>query len=374
MGVIAFGTKVLRLWGGADFSQISLRREDHNKAYRGSRIPISVTISCTYHCNLACAHCQSENNNKLKDIPTDRMLSLVDEIADAGAAKIGFTGGEPLLRNDMGEVLRRGQKRGLVSSLVSNAWLVKRRIEDLKPLSLLFLSLDGDAKTHDSIRGPGNFAKFIEAVEAARAADIPVCALTTLMSNNFHCTQEMRRICDEMGLHWMVGVIQTEFTGRSEQEFKDGQLPEVIRIVESSPNNRASKRYFRFVLEDAPLERCWAGVGYAIVAPNGRIYPCFPAQFDHEAYAGVANLQGCPERTIAPADAYEGVSIMDRPFGQAFQEMALYRRTCESCRLACHAESNYLYEFTPDNILKSFKLMRPASVVAPPQVPAAAAA
>ncbi|HVE12616.1 MAG TPA: radical SAM protein [Elusimicrobiota bacterium] len=358
MSALRFGADVLRLWAGGALDQIRVKASDHNARYRGRKIPTSVTISATYHCNLTCSHCQAENDNSKKDITTERFLRLIDEIADAGATKIGFTGGEPMIRRDFGELMERCRARGLITSVVANGWLVKRNIEQLKGLNLLFLSLDGDAQAHDAIRGPGNFEKFVESVEVAQAHGIPVAALTTLMSNNFHCIQGMADIVTKYRLHWMVGMIQTAFTKRTEQDLTPEQAREAVRIVSQVRNLRTSKGYLRSVLNFSPMERCWAGIGYCVIAPNGMLYPCFPAQFDHEAYNGVAMNK--ENGYTAPPDHYRGVSIVDKPFGQAFDELLLYRRTCDTCTLACHLEANYLYELRPDNVLQSFKLMKPA--------------
>ncbi|MBI3296593.1 MAG: radical SAM protein [Elusimicrobia bacterium] len=358
MGAVDFGAKLLRLYAGADYGQLGLRESDHNAMYAGKRLPLAVTISATHRCNLVCSHCQSENSDTKEDISTERFLKLIEEIAEAGATRVGFTGGEPLMRKDMGRILERCRQRGLIVSVVSNGWLVKRNIDWLRGINLLFLSLDGGREVHDKIRGPGNFEKFVEAVSAAQGAGIPVAALSTLSSMNAACVPEMADIIVKHKLHWMVGMIQSGFTKRSDQDASKRQMEEMVRTVAASPNLRTSKRYLDFVLGEGEMKRCFAGIGYCIIAPNGNMYPCFPAEFDHAGYAGVAMLDGADKQA---ADGYRGISILEKPFQQAFDELPLYRRTCSTCALACHVEANYLYEFTPDNIRQSLKLMRPAA-------------
>ncbi|MFC1678664.1 radical SAM protein [Elusimicrobiota bacterium] len=357
MGALDFGLKCLRIYAGADSSRLALREEDHNQPYRGTKIPTSVTLSATYRCNLNCRHCQSENDRNKPDIPTDRFLRLIDEIADAGATKVGFTGGEPLVRKDFGELVTRCQEKGLLVSVVSNSWLVKKRIDTLKGINLLFLSVDGNREVHDRIRGPGSWDKFLEAVDTAKSNGIPVAALTTLMSHNHPCLQEMADTFTELGIHWMAGLIQTEFTARTEQDLSAEQVRDMASILSRAPCLRTSKRYLRFMTSGKPMDRCFAGIGYCIVGPDAILYPCFPAQFDHENYRGVANPEVADRREAATAP-YSGVDLMTKTFGQAFEEMPLYRRTCRTCALACHAEANYLHVFDPGAILQSFHLMR----------------
>ncbi len=340
MSAINFGLGLLDLYSGANFKQIDTRHsEDNRKPYEGKKIPLSVTFSCTHRCNLVCIHCQAENSDTADEIPSKRFVELIDEIADAGCQKIGFTGGEPLIRKDIGEALERCYARGMVTTLVTNGFPVFKYIDQLEKLSLLFISLDGNQEVNDRIRGEKSFEKFLEAVKLAKSRHIPVCALTTLTSMNYDVVDEMCKIVEDLGIHWMIGVIQTRFTGFAEQDFKQGQLEKMLERVSKVKNLRTSKTYMDFVLGKRAMSKCFAGIGYAIIAPTGKIFPCFPAQFDHASYSGI--------------------SVLDRNFGEAFQELPLYRATCDTCALACHIETNYLYLFNPDNIRQSFRLTKP---------------
>lgn len=340
MSAIKFGLGLLDLYTHSNPKQFDIRkREDHLKPYTGKKIPLSVTFSCTHRCNLVCIHCQAENSDTAEEIPTVRFLELIDEIADAGCQKIGFTGGEPLMRKDIGEALERCYARGMVTTLVTNGFPVFKYMDKLKKLSLLFVSLDGDRKINDQIRGDKSFDKFLEAVKLAKEAGIPVAALTTLTSLNYPVIDEMCKIIEDLEIHWMVGVIQTRFTGFNEQDFSAGQLQHMVERISKVKHLRTSKSYLDFVLGKRSANQCFAGIGYAIIAPTGKLYPCFPAQFDHAGYSGI--------------------SLFDKSFGQAFAELPIYRNTCDTCALACHIETNYLYLFGFDNIRQSFRLTKP---------------
>lgn len=338
MVAINFGINLLKLHLGADYSQIKIRQEDANQTYRGKKIPLSVTLSCTHYCNLNCIHCQSENSKTDRDVPTDRFLDLIDEIAESGCKRVGFTGGEPLIRKDIGKIIEKCVQRDLIVSVVSNGTLVPNKIHELKGIRLLFLSLDGNREVHDMIRSNGNFDQVIKAAKLAREHGIPVAFLSTLGSMNYPCLDEMIAIVIENKAHWMVGMVQTEFTRKTDQNANGDRLVEIIDKIKKMKNLRTSKRYLNFLLMNVPLDRCFAGIGYCIIDPKGTMYPCFPAQFDK---------------------TYKGVSIMEKKFGEAFQEIPLYRRLCQKCSLACHIETNYLYQFYMDNIWNSYKLMFP---------------
>lgn len=340
MSAFRFGLKLVDLHLSANPSQLDVKAMDHMKPYQGKKLALNVTFSCTHRCNLVCTHCQAENSDTVSDIPTKRFLEIIDEVADAGCIKIGFTGGEPLMRKDIDQALERCYERSMVTTLVSNGYPVFKHIEKLKKLSLLFISMDGNQEVNDKIRGEGSFDKILEAVRLAKQNNIPVALLTTLCSMNYHVVKEMCEIVEDLEVHWMIGVIQTQFTGLTDQDFSKGQLREMLRTISKVKHLRTSKTYMDFALGKKKMPRCFAGIGYAIIAPNGVLYPCFPAQFDKR---------------------YTGVSIMEKNFSQAYQELPLYRATCDTCALACHMEANFLYQFSFENIRQSLKLTKPTS-------------
>ena len=159
------------------------------------------------------------------------------------------------------------------------------------------------------------------------------------MSYNADCLQEMADTFARMGIHWMVSRVQTGFSGRSEQELSPEALERALAVLRQAPCLRTSRRYLDFLASGRPLERCYAGVSYAVIAPDGRLFPCFPAQFDHAAYGG-------------------GQELLRQDFQTAFRKLPLYRATCATCTLACHAEANFLQEFNLESILQSLRIRR----------------
>ena len=71
------------------------------------RIPLSVYLNLTYRCPNHCVYCNYPNFNARKDkeLSTRRILKLIDEMAEAGCRKLHLTGGEPLIREDLGEII-----------------------------------------------------------------------------------------------------------------------------------------------------------------------------------------------------------------------------------------------------------------------------
>ena len=146
-------------------------------ARRGEARPLLGTLVVTYRCDLACAMCDlPSRGDRRRELSTDGMRGVLDGFADLGVIGVGVTGGEPLLRGDLLEILEHGRRRGLLMHLNTNGSLVTgelaRGLQQAGVVSVN-ISLDGpDAETHDALRGqPGSFSRVMRAV--ARLVAVP---------------------------------------------------------------------------------------------------------------------------------------------------------------------------------------------------------
>ena len=147
------------------------------------RYPLSVTFLVTFRCNFKCSYCNVWQN-RVQEMTTQEVFKMIDELSGLGLRRLGFNGGEPLLREDIGELIKYSRSQGIVTTLFTNGWLVKERIEQIKDLNVLLISLDGPAKVHDLQRQAGSFDRVIEAIEAARWHDLKVWTNTVISKHN----------------------------------------------------------------------------------------------------------------------------------------------------------------------------------------------
>jgi MoaA/NifB/PqqE/SkfB family radical SAM enzyme len=145
----------------------------------GARQPLSVSYTVTNRCNKKCAYCKVWDT-KEKELGTEEALGIIDELGEMGCQRLGLTGGEPLLRKDIGEIIGRAKEKGIFTGLVTNGSLVPKRIEELKELDLLQVSLDGPKEVHDKHRGKGAYKEAIKAIRIARENDMRVWVTTVL--------------------------------------------------------------------------------------------------------------------------------------------------------------------------------------------------
>lgn len=162
------------------------------------RIPLFVGWAITNQCNLKCLYCNLWKNTG-GELPTDQILNVIDELTKLGTVLISFTGGEPLMRDDIGEIINFASKRKLKVRLNSNGVLVKRKITELKRLDFLNLSLDGPEDIHDVIRGKATYDDVLIAARAAKEAGIKLNFTTVLTRLNYRCIVYVLDLAREHG-------------------------------------------------------------------------------------------------------------------------------------------------------------------------------
>jgi MoaA/NifB/PqqE/SkfB family radical SAM enzyme len=134
--------------------------------FLGRRTPLLVAWALTYACNRRCSYCRRWQPAR-DELDTRRIGEIIEVLARRGCASISLTGGEPLTRPDLGEIIDLAHARSIKVKLNTNGALVPSRVADLEHLDTLCLSLDGPQPVHDAIRGPGAFD---EVAAAARSA------------------------------------------------------------------------------------------------------------------------------------------------------------------------------------------------------------
>jgi MoaA/NifB/PqqE/SkfB family radical SAM enzyme len=149
----------------------------------GKRTPLLVSWEITRRCNARCKYCNTWNNAS-KELDTGAVISIIHQLGELGTRMINFTGGEPLLREDIGMILDCCHKNNISTSMNSNGSFVPQRINELNDLQALGISIDGPEEVHDRIRGEGSFRMATEALAVARDRGIRLRLLTVLSEFN----------------------------------------------------------------------------------------------------------------------------------------------------------------------------------------------
>ena len=134
-----------------------------------SRQLLGVGWEVTRVCNARCPFCARFSGPKGPD--TERSLRVIDELAVAGCQRVHLTGGEPLLRDDLAQLLDRIRERHMQSSVNTNGTLLAERADVVAGADTFLLSIDGPEAIHDAYRGPRAFARLMRGIDVLRASD-----------------------------------------------------------------------------------------------------------------------------------------------------------------------------------------------------------
>jgi radical SAM protein with 4Fe4S-binding SPASM domain len=159
--------------------------------------PDTVVWEYTLKCDSGCLHCGSDAKDpRENELDTVESLDLVDQIADLGFRLIVLSGGEPTIRPDWKSIGAKVNERNLDFAIISNtlAW-TGDTIEDLANLSpySIGISVDGEEKTHDYLRGhKGSHKKIFDSIRELKERRQTVCAVTTVNNLNLSELQGIR--------------------------------------------------------------------------------------------------------------------------------------------------------------------------------------
>ncbi|WP_432735631.1 12,18-didecarboxysiroheme deacetylase [Maridesulfovibrio sp. FT414] len=188
---------ISKLYCGAVESSDALRygRESgklpsHLLQFSKDKKPV-VVWNMTRRCNLKCVHCYAKavDPEGKDEISTAQAKGIIDDLAAFGAPVMLFSGGEPLVRQDLVELAKYATSKGMRAVISTNGTLItKEKARELKDVGLSYvgISLDGTEETHDKFRGiPGSYKKALQGVENCKAEGLKVGLRFTINKRNW---------------------------------------------------------------------------------------------------------------------------------------------------------------------------------------------
>lgn len=167
--------------------------------------PMCVFLNVTNRCNLQCRHCSASAGSPLDDeLTTDEWLAFIKRLAELKVFQAIITGGEPLARPDILELMEELDRRRIVMKLNTNATLMDEelagRLGRLKLLKSIAVSLDGScAAIHDRLRGAGAFDKAVRGIEVLVRERQAVSISTVVTKLNVQDLEKMVLLAQRLG-------------------------------------------------------------------------------------------------------------------------------------------------------------------------------
>jgi len=331
--------------------------------------PAHPVWEMTTACNLRCIHCHVSGGKPAADeLTTGEAKRLLDQLTEVGEFRMmAFTGGEPLVRPDLFELLAYSQALGFTNTLATNATLIDETVaRRLRRYGVVIaaVSLDGfDAATHDFVRGsPGAFEATLRGICALRQAGILLHINITAMEYNMDQMESLMALVDELGagillMYQLVPVGRGRGIGEAALDL--GANERLIRFMAQAQRTTraimepvAGPQHWPFLLlragiRSGPLLRlaetvfhgCSAGRGFVYIKPNGEVWPCPFIE------VSCGNVRQTPFPTLwATSPVLKGLREREKRLKGHCGECQ-YRRLCGGCRGRAWATSgDYLAE------------------------------
>ena len=264
--------------------------------------PLMFYYEVTRACDLVCKHCRASAQETAApdELSTETALALLDDVARfPRKPTICFTGGDPLKRADLFDLIRHATDLGIGSALTPSATPLAtfNAFKKAKEagVSAIGLSIDGpNAEVHDAFRGfEGSFQKALEMLRYARDLELPVQVNTSITRRNARLVDEIAEMLADKGIMmWSVFFLVPVGRGVEEIRISPKEYREVFaKLYKHSQTKPFSVRtteaphYRRFVMEQG---------GSPTAAPKNR--PSFP----NSAFAAAMKTQASEQEAKAP--------------------------------------------------------------------------
>jgi pyrroloquinoline quinone biosynthesis protein E len=251
--------------------------------------PLGLIAELTYRCPLRCPYCSNptEYPPAAGELTTAEWQRVLAEAGRMGLAHALFTGGEPLLRADLEELVASARGAGLYTNLITSAvGLTERRARALKTAGLdsVQISFQSDApELADSIAGTTAHGKKLAAATLVREHGWPLTINVVLHRSNIGRLPGIIRLAEELGAI-RLELASTQFYGWAFRN-RDLLLPtrEQVAAAEAAiaqlKSQTAREMQIVYVVPDYYADRpkpCMSGWGhrYLVVNPNGDVLPC----------------------------------------------------------------------------------------------------
>jgi MoaA/NifB/PqqE/SkfB family radical SAM enzyme len=267
--------------------------------------PYMAELDITYQCNCRCQMCQRWKDLRRGELSRDEYESLAGVLHQMGSHQISIAGGEPLLREDVFDIIESFSGRGMSVNLCTNGLLLEKFHDQIcnTGATCVTVSLDGaSAATHDKIRGmPGSYTQIQAGIgRLLTHARRPILRVRMTISNrNAHEIRGFYRQwhhgVDDVLLQPVHHCNDAFYTGMDETELCLDPRVIAEQIAETPMENDG---YMKRLIESLttcgsfPYHQCNAGVMMARIDPWGNVYPCL------EQHVRIGSVRELDFRTI----------------------------------------------------------------------------
>ena len=280
--------------------------------------PVNVHLIPIRRCNLSCTYC-NEYDDFSKPVPALEIVRRIDRLAALGTGIVTLSGGEPLLHPDLDAIIAHIRRRGMIATLITNAYLLNRdRIKRLNRAGLDHLQISIDNVTPDDVSKKSLKLLDRKLQWLAREAEFDITINSVvgagILDADDALTIAQRAKC--LGFSITAGIIhdhcgQLVALGQRQRQV----LEEIVKLGKSTFDFASYNRFQKNLANGQPNEwRCRAGCRYLYVCEDGLVHWC-SQQRGHPGvpleHYGVQDLERERE-TVKGCEAYCTVGCVHR--------------------------------------------------------------
>lgn len=255
--------------------------------------PRWLLAELTYSCPLQCPYCSNpiDYAKHSSEISTDDWKRVLTQARKMGAVQLGFSGGEPLTRNDLVELVKHARELGYYSNLITSGYgLTEEKIIQLKEAGLDHIQVSIQASTqelNDHIAGTTSFEHKKQVAHLVKKHGYPMVLCVVIHRENIHQMTDILAMAEALGADYLE-LANTQYYGWAHAN-RDLLLPtkeqfeEAEKIAQAFKETVAGKMKIYYVVPDYYEDRpkaCMNGWGttFLTIAPDGVALPCHSAR------------------------------------------------------------------------------------------------
>ncbi len=255
--------------------------------------PRWLLAELSYACPLQCPYCSNpvDYAHHTNELTTEEWKRVFSEARQMGAVQLGLSGGEPLVRKDLVELVQHARELGYYSNLITSGYgLTEQKIIDLKSSGLDHIQISIQASSqelNDHIAGTASFEQKKEVARIIKKHEYPMVLCVVIHRHNIHQMEQILEMAIELKADY-VELANTQYYGWAYLN-RDQLLPTkeqfitAERIAQDYKSKLAGKMKIYYVVPDLYEDRpkaCMNGWGttFLTIAPDGTALPCHSAR------------------------------------------------------------------------------------------------
>lgn len=297
--------------------------------------PVAMLAELTHRCPLRCPYCSNpmELERMATELSTATWRDVFEQAARLGVLHVHLSGGEPMVRRDLEELVARAEHLGLYTNLITSGVLLDReRLRRLAGAGLQHVQVslqDDRPERADEVAGaPGMHGRKLQALDHVRAVGLPLTINVVLHRRNVERIDELVALALDTGAS-RLELAHVQYHGWASANVAallpdDGQIDRAVAKVDAARQRLRGRLAIDHVLPDYLSDRpkaCMSGWGrrFLVIDPRGRVLPC------HHA----ASLPGLTVPTVDDTTLHE-IWYHSALFGR-FRGTSWMPEPCRSC-------------------------------------------